>query len=109
MTRSLLTGILESAGYAVLLAADVGEAQHHFEAHDPATLVRMQPQRARTFRIWLDVGDRDGWEPVVTAFHQELSELGIPHEFGVLAGIHEDDYWTEHLPTYLRFYSRTLR
>ena len=39
MTRSLLTGILESAGYAVLLAADVGEAQHHFEAHDPDAVI----------------------------------------------------------------------
>ena len=39
MTRSLLTGILEPAGYAVLLAADVGEAQHYFEAHDPDAVI----------------------------------------------------------------------
>lgn len=35
MTRSLLAGMLEPAGYAVLLAADVTEAQRLFEADDP--------------------------------------------------------------------------
>ena len=35
MTRSLLAGMLEPAGYDVLLASDVKEAQRHFEAHDP--------------------------------------------------------------------------
>lgn len=35
MTRSLLAGMLEPAGYTVLLAADVAEAQRHFNARDP--------------------------------------------------------------------------
>lgn len=35
MTRSLLAGMLEPAGYEVLLAADVTEAQRLFEAGDP--------------------------------------------------------------------------
>ncbi len=35
MTRSLLAGMLEPAGYSILLAADVTEAQRLFEAGDP--------------------------------------------------------------------------
>ena len=35
MTRSLVAGVLASAGYSILLASDVKEAQHHFEAQDP--------------------------------------------------------------------------
>ena len=35
MTRSLVAAVLTSAGYNILLASDVKEAQHHFEAQDP--------------------------------------------------------------------------
>jgi DNA-binding NarL/FixJ family response regulator len=35
VTRSLLAGMLGSAGFAVLIASDVEEAQHQFELHDP--------------------------------------------------------------------------
>ena len=55
-----------------------------------------------------DDGDQDGWLPPVLAFHQELQTLDVPHEFQVLPGIHEDEYWTAHLDRYLQFYSRAL-
>ena len=34
-----------------------------------------------------------------------LVEKDIPHEFYVLPGIHEEEYWSAHVEEYIRFYT----
>lgn len=79
-----------------------------FEARDPARLVRTHPEIARQLRIWIDVGDRDPWGPRTAALHQLLLDEGIPHQYTVMSGAHDDEYWTAHVRDYLRFYGSTL-
>jgi S-formylglutathione hydrolase FrmB len=81
----------------------------YFEAHDPVSLVQRYPETARQLRIWMDVGDEDPWRGITTAFHQELLDLGVPHAFHIFPGIHEDEYWTGNVATYLEFYSQALQ
>lgn len=83
-------------------------SRDYFETHDPGSLVKRNPAIARALRIWLDVGDRDNWNPIATGFHQELVDLQVPHEFHVFSGVHEDNYWTANLRAYIEFYSRAL-
>jgi len=53
--------------------------ESYFEAHDPIHLFEAHPEIARTLKLWIDVGQQDAWLPVVTAFHNQLVEEGIPH------------------------------
>jgi S-formylglutathione hydrolase FrmB len=82
----------------------------YFAAHDPVELLEARPEAARRLAIWLDVGEADPrWRPVVTAIHERLDALGVPHEFRVLSGSHEgEQYWARHGAEYLRFYARAL-
>lgn len=85
-----------------------GDADY-FSAHDPASLARRDPASARQLRIWMDVGEQDPWLAITMGFHQELLDLGIPHGFRVLPGIHDDGYWTANREVYLEFYAEALR
>ena len=83
--------------------------QTYFEAYDPVTLVQRQPEVARNVRLWVDIGDGDFWVGVAETFHRQLENLGVPHEFAVNPGGHEDDYWRGNAARYLRFYGEALR
>ncbi len=80
----------------------------YFRAHDPSTLVAEDPDSARALTISLEVGTSDAWLPVVTAFHQELLELGVQHEWNVYSGGHTSESWAEHVDDDLHFYSAAL-
>ncbi len=76
-----------------------------FEARDPASLLRHHSDAARRLQIWMDVGDQDPWLAAVDALRDESDALGIPLTFRELPGVHDDEYWTANVGTYLRFYS----
>lgn len=58
-------------------------------------------------RIWLDIGDHDQAAILASAQWLEslLTGLGIPHEWHLFAGRHEEAYWRRHVGTYLRWYA----
>ena len=80
----------------------------YFDAHDPVPLVRDHPDIAKTLHLWLDIGADDPWLPSADAFHQQLLQEGIPHEWHVWPGTHGNDYWIAHLTDYLDFYGQAL-
>lgn len=81
----------------------------YFAAHDPASLVRRYPERARALKMYLDVGKQDnGWRGAATALDDLLTAQGIPHTFQLLAGDHSKEYWRSHCAEYLRFYGANL-
>jgi enterochelin esterase-like enzyme len=82
--------------------------QAYFRTHDPVSLIASKPAVARTLKIWIDVGAQDEWEPVVRAFHEELTREGIAHEWHEYPGGHEASYWTAHAGDYLTFFSGAL-
>ncbi len=59
-------------------------------------------------RIYLDSPDKD--RPQIarsTAWFEELlTKQGIPHEWHLFPGYHEEAYWEAHLEEYLRWYAR---
>jgi enterochelin esterase-like enzyme len=56
-------------------------------------------------RIYLDVGKSDPGIQVVQDFEAYLTDQGIPHEFHMYTGYHEESYWQTHLDDYLRWYA----
>jgi len=63
---------------------------------------------ARKLKVWLDVGEDDPWLLNVRAIHELLEEQGVEHELHIYEGEHGDEYWSDHVADYLRFYSAAL-
>ena len=75
---------------------------------DPIWLSRNGPGVDRLV-YWLDVGDEDWWRPNIEGLHAALQAAGLNVTYRVFPGTHEADYWIDHVPDYLHFYSDTLR
>jgi enterochelin esterase-like enzyme len=60
-------------------------------------------------RIWLDVGSDDYWLPNIDALHSALVADGLHVEWHEFPGPHEAEYWIDHVPDYLRYYSGALQ
>ena len=58
-------------------------------------------------RIYLDIGDADRGEILRSAqeFETLLTEKGVPHQWHLNVGRHEQAYWNAHLEAYLRWYT----
>ena len=82
--------------------------RQYFEAHDPVSICLKNPVQASKFQIWLDIGDKDAWYPAAKLFHEQLQSYGVPHQWNVSSGDHNDAYWTAHIADYLRFYSNAF-
>jgi enterochelin esterase-like enzyme len=59
-------------------------------------------------QYWVDVGTDDWWRPNIEALHAALVAAGLNVTFAEPPGTHEAQYWIDHVPDYLRFYSRAL-
>jgi enterochelin esterase-like enzyme len=59
-------------------------------------------------KIWLDVGTDDMWLPNIETVHEVLVSEGLHVDWHEFPGPHEAEYWIEHVPDYLRFYSAAL-
>lgn len=57
-------------------------------------------------RIYADVGSSDPAVKDASAFDQALNALGVAHEWYLYAGRHNEEYWRQHLPDYLNWYTR---
>jgi enterochelin esterase-like enzyme len=59
-------------------------------------------------RIYLDIGDKDRSQILQSArwFENLLTEMGVPHEWSLFTGYHEEAYWERHVEQYLRWYAR---
>jgi len=58
-------------------------------------------------RIYLDIGEKDRPSILKSAlwFENLLTQEGIPHEWHLFPGYHEEAYWQAHVEDYLRWYS----
>ncbi len=56
-------------------------------------------------RIYLDIGKSDPGLQLVQDFEAYLTKQGIPHEFHLFNGYHDENYWRAHLEGYLRWYT----
>jgi len=57
-------------------------------------------------RIYLDMGDSDQEIGFNAHFETLLTEAGIPHEWHLYPGMHDEQYWHAHVEEYLRWYAQ---
>ena len=81
--------------------------QNYLE-HDPIWLASNWPGASR-MQYWLDVGEDDWWRPNVEELHVALLNSGLSVNWHVFPGTHEAEYWIDHVPDYVRFYSANLQ
>lgn len=62
-------------------------------------------------RIYIDIGDNDRPEIEESAvwFEGLLIDRGIPHEWHLFSGYHEEVYWQAHVEGYLRWYTEVWK
>ena len=87
--------------------ADVYGNEAYFRARNPFWLAQDEPGAALV-KIWIDVGDEDPWRWNARGIHTALEARGIDHEFHLLPGIHDAEYWIDHVDEYLAYYDRVL-
>lgn len=56
-------------------------------------------------RIWVDIGQRDPYLVDARPLHDTLTAAGVPHEWRVTEGTHDEAYWRANLASYLAWYS----
>ena len=56
-------------------------------------------------RIYLDIGDHDGGLASASILEELLTADGIPHEWHLNLGSHDEAYWSAHVEEYLRWYA----
>jgi S-formylglutathione hydrolase FrmB len=80
-----------------------------WDRNSPFTIVRSTP-RPLGMKIYFDCGTEDeyGFNVGAEAFHDLLVSRGIPHEFHLYPGGHDEDYFAQHIPASLAFHSRAF-
>ena len=82
----------------------------YWRSNAPFTLARKSAAALKYIKIYFDCGTNDDYdfEAGGQALHDELSKLGIAHEFHLYPGAHNLAYFAQHLPASLEFQSRPL-
>jgi S-formylglutathione hydrolase FrmB len=82
----------------------------NWRANSPFTLARKSAMELKHTKIYFDCGTNDdyGFEAGAQALHDELTKLGISHEFHLYPGAHNLADFAQRLPASLKFQSRAL-
>ncbi|GAB4505789.1 MAG: alpha/beta hydrolase-fold protein [Anaerolineales bacterium] len=57
-------------------------------------------------RIYMDMGDKDQELGFNSQIETLLTQMGIPHEWHLYPGLHDETYWSAHVQEYLRWYAQ---
>lgn len=110
-------GLSRGAGWAVhlgifhweLFGALGGHSLPVFHADTPKLRTQLDAIPSESMpRIYLDIGEKDRPEIMRSAlwFEALLTEKGIPHEWYLFPGYHEEAYWQAHIEQYVRWYAQ---
>ena len=85
-------------------------------AHSTPSFVTDGPARIREYiqaipdnklpRIFMDAGEKDGWISYTHKLEAVFTDENIPHEWYLFQGTHDEEYWSNHIETYLLWYSQ---
>jgi S-formylglutathione hydrolase FrmB len=76
--------------------------------HDLSVLARQAKTLGQLPRLRIDCGTEDHLLPANRLVHQQLTDLGIEHEYAEFPGEHNWDYWDTHIVEALAFHARHL-
>jgi enterochelin esterase-like enzyme len=79
----------------------------NFDEQNPVWLADNRSESA-SVHAWLDVGEEDVWRANVESLRRAMLQHGFTVTWQIYPGEHEAQYWIEHLPDYLRWYSHAL-
>jgi enterochelin esterase-like enzyme len=87
-----------STGHSAALNANL--APPAYDPLHPAT-----DPAIRSLRIYLDAGKDDWVLPGMEQLSAALTAAGVPHDYVLFEGYHDDSYWSQHVSEYLGFYT----
>lgn len=110
-------GLSRGASWALHLALRYPELFGAVGGHSPPVFVEDAPQMEEILdaipiglmpRIWLDIGENDQQAILNSAiwFEALLTERGIPHQWQLFQGFHDEEYWASHVEQYLDWYTQ---
>jgi enterochelin esterase-like enzyme len=56
-------------------------------------------------RVYMDAGRRDPYLSMASSFEEQLVRYGVPHDWYIFNGAHEEEYWSAHVSDYLLWYA----
>jgi enterochelin esterase-like enzyme len=107
-------GLSRGAGWALHFTLTYPKLFGAFGGHSLAILDEDGPRLRRLLdaipledmpRIFLDIGEEDGLQHNAAMFESMLTERGIPHEWYLFPGFHNEEYWARHVEEYLKWYT----
>lgn len=107
-------GISRGATWAILLAFPNWELFSAVGAHSPPIFgypnallqwVRRIPE-GQMPRVFIDIGTLDRFLTTATQFQDLLTRYKVPHEWHLLPGTHNEEYWRGNIEYYLRWYTK---
>ena len=88
----------------------LGERDAHPEVWDAHTVANLVPQlEPGRLALIFDCGTEDFFLEVNRQFHAALLEKGIPHDFIVRPGAHNNTYWNNSIDYHLLFFQKYFR
>jgi enterochelin esterase-like enzyme len=113
-TSRAVGGLSRGAGWALHFALNNPELFGAFGGHSLAILDEDGRRLSRLLnsipvndmpRIYMDIGKSDGLKASAGKFEAQLTERGIPHEWYVYPGFHNEAYWSKHVGEYIKWYA----
>ncbi|MGA9534148.1 MAG: alpha/beta hydrolase-fold protein [Anaerolineales bacterium] len=113
-TWRAIGGLSRGAGWAFRLGMRHADKFSAVGLHSPALLdgdlVALQrwlsqPEAAHHPKLWVDIGDRDTLRAAAEGMQSRLDQLGVPYEFHLGKGWHDEAYWGSRLGEYLAWYT----
>ncbi len=111
-------GISRGGAWAVRIGFSNPNLFQFIGAHSPAvfgadlgrlpTLIR-ETAVDQVPSLYLDTGRSDDYRESAIRLDDILTRFGVPHEWHLNEGLHNFDYWLEHMPDYVLWYGQNWR
>jgi enterochelin esterase-like enzyme len=107
-------GMSRGAGWALHLGLHYPDKFSRIGAHSPAVWYGDENNifewtwhlpRDLAPQIYIDIGDNDTLYNSAAWLHQIFTWFKVKHTYVIQPGAHAAEYWSQHLPDYLRFYT----